>query len=105
VCLGAASQRIEALALYLGGHLLDLPFLLDILAEWKRKERGAFPGIFECFVIIYIVGELSFLQKNFRMVNKMDWVCCPVLTIPRGPFPYITSPRRPFPRIHISQKI
>jgi hypothetical protein len=57
VCLGAASQRIEALSLYLAGHLLDLPFLLDILAEWKRRERGAFPGIFESFIILYITGK------------------------------------------------
>jgi hypothetical protein len=58
VALGAASQRIEALTLYLAGHFLNMPFLLDILADWKHRERGLFPGLFESFVIIYITGKL-----------------------------------------------
>lgn len=41
VLLGAASQRIEYLAL----EFIGTPWLLEILADWKKHERGALPGI------------------------------------------------------------
>jgi hypothetical protein len=74
VCLGAASQRIEALSLYLAGTLLDMPFLLDILADWKRRERGAFPGVFESCVIVYITGK-QFISSNLLMLTRNFCFC------------------------------
>jgi hypothetical protein len=69
--LGAASQRVEALALYLAGHFLDMPFLLEILADWKRRERGAFPGLFESAVIVYIFGEVIITSIEIGWVIKL----------------------------------
>ena len=51
--LGAASQRIEYLAL----EFIGTPWMLEILADWKKHERGAFPGPTECSIILYIISE------------------------------------------------
>ncbi|XP_050498133.1 transient receptor potential protein-like isoform X3 [Diabrotica virgifera virgifera] len=59
--LGAASQRVEILFL----EWFGTDWVQDIVKEWKRKERGAFFGIAECGVILYVVsliwGELRSL--------------------------------------------
>lgn len=53
VLLGAASQRIEYLAL----EFIGTPWLLEVLADWKRHERGAFPGPVECSIMFYIISK------------------------------------------------
>lgn len=53
VLLGAASQRIEYLAL----EFIGTPWLLEVLEDWKRHERGSFPGPTECSIILYIVSK------------------------------------------------
>ncbi|KAG5869514.1 hypothetical protein JTB14_035111 [Gonioctena quinquepunctata] len=50
--LGAASQRIEILAL----EWLGTEWVQNIVREWKRKERGALFGIAECGVIFYVIS-------------------------------------------------
>ncbi|CAH1959080.1 unnamed protein product [Acanthoscelides obtectus] len=59
--LGAASQRIEILAL----EWFGTDWVQDMVKEWKRKERGALFGIAECGVILYVIsliwGELRSL--------------------------------------------
>ncbi|CAH0560770.1 unnamed protein product [Brassicogethes aeneus] len=50
--LGAASQRIEILAL----ELFGTDWVQDMVKEWQRKERGAFFGIAECGVILYVIS-------------------------------------------------
>lgn len=52
VLLGAASQRIEYLAL----EFIGTPWLLDILEDWKKHERGAIPGPTEFCIIIFIIS-------------------------------------------------
>lgn len=52
VLLGAASQRIEYLAL----EFIGTPWLLEILEEWKKHERGAVPGPTECGIMIFIIS-------------------------------------------------
>lgn len=59
--LGAASQRVEFLVLEIIGH----PWLLSILDDWKRHERGALPGFVEFGVIIYIISKNSIFSKKF----------------------------------------
>ena len=54
--LGAASQRIEFLLLEWFGN----DWVLSILAEWKRHERGALPGLAESACMIYIVSKYDF---------------------------------------------
>lgn len=51
--LGAASQRVEILAL----EWFGTAWLQEVIREWKRKERGALFGFAECGVIIYVIGE------------------------------------------------
>lgn len=53
VLLGMASQRIEYLVIELFGNA----WLREILAGWKRKERGCLPGFVESGVILYIISK------------------------------------------------
>lgn len=53
VLLGAASQRVELLFLEMFGN----EFMQDIVKEWKRKERGARPGLAEWGVILYVISK------------------------------------------------
>lgn len=55
--LGGASQRVEVLALEWFGN----EWMREIVAEWKRKERGAGPGLFECGVILYMISMLLYI--------------------------------------------
>lgn len=48
-----ASQRIEYLAIELFGNA----WMREILAEWKRRERGCIPGFVESGVIIYVISK------------------------------------------------
>lgn len=58
--LGAASQRVEYLAL----EFIGTPWLLDVLADWKRHERGALPGPTEFGIIFYIISRLRYDREN-----------------------------------------
>ncbi|XP_035742149.1 transient receptor potential protein-like isoform X2 [Vespa mandarinia] len=51
--LGMASQRIEYLAIELFGNV----WMREILAGWKRRERGCIPGFVESGVIIYVISK------------------------------------------------
>lgn len=51
--LGAASQRFEYLAL----ELIGTPWMLEVLADWKFRERGAIPGPTEAFIIIFVISK------------------------------------------------
>lgn len=58
-----ASQRIEYLVIELFGN----DWLHEILAGWKRRERGCIPGFVETGVIIYVISK----QINaFLKINK-----------------------------------
>ncbi|XP_043464170.1 transient receptor potential protein [Leptopilina heterotoma] len=62
--LGMASQRIEYLVIELFGNA----WLREILAGWKRKERGCLPGFVESGVVLYIIslviGEIRSLWSG-----------------------------------------
>lgn len=47
-----ASQRVEFLVL----EWIGTPWMLALLAEWKRHERGALPGFIEFSVILYVAS-------------------------------------------------
>ncbi|XP_050598746.1 transient receptor potential protein isoform X1 [Bombus affinis] len=62
--LGMASQRIEYLVIELFGNA----WMHEILAGWKRRERGCIPGFVESGVIIYVIslviGEMRSLWSD-----------------------------------------
>ncbi|XP_045478716.1 transient receptor potential protein [Harmonia axyridis] len=62
--LGAASQRVEILFLEIVGN----EWMRGLVQEWKKRERGAWPGLAEYGVIIYVIGiiwgEISALYKD-----------------------------------------
>ncbi|XP_058806874.1 transient receptor potential protein isoform X4 [Phymastichus coffea] len=64
VLLGAASQRIEYLAI----ELFGTEWMREVLAGWKRRERGCLPGLVESGVVIYVisivVGEVRSLWSD-----------------------------------------
>lgn len=65
--LGAASQRIEYLAI----ELFGTPWLKEILAGWKRRERGSLPGMVESGVILYVISNGILLLKFLKLkMNK-----------------------------------
>ncbi|XP_072746647.1 transient receptor potential protein isoform X2 [Anoplolepis gracilipes] len=59
--LGMASQKVEYLLIELFGN----EWMRQILAGWKKRERGCFPGFVETGVVIYvislIIGEIKSL--------------------------------------------
>ncbi|EEB10642.1 transient receptor potential protein, putative [Pediculus humanus corporis] len=52
--LGLASQRAENTFLEL--LAMEIEWLHDVLAEWKRKERGSWPGVVESALYLYIIS-------------------------------------------------
>ncbi|XP_058063858.1 transient receptor potential protein isoform X2 [Anopheles bellator] len=68
--LGGASQRVEYLAIEWFGP----DWAQDILAEWKRKERGSLPGLFECLVILYIISLIWHEMKSLWNDGLMEYV-------------------------------
>uniref|UniRef100_A0A182KCS2 Transient receptor ion channel domain-containing protein n=1 Tax=Anopheles christyi TaxID=43041 RepID=A0A182KCS2_9DIPT len=68
--LGGASQRVEYLAIEWFGP----DWAQDILAEWKRKERGSLPGMFECLVILYIISLIWHEMKSLWNDGLMEYV-------------------------------
>ncbi|XP_050457755.1 transient receptor potential protein [Cataglyphis hispanica] len=62
--LGMASQRVEYLLIELFGNA----WMREILAGWKKRERGCIPGFVETGVVIYvislIVGEIRSLWAD-----------------------------------------
>lgn len=50
--LGCASQRIEFLLL----EWFGTESMREMVQEWKRKERGATPGLAECGVALYVIS-------------------------------------------------
>ncbi|GAB0092353.1 Transient receptor potential protein [Sergentomyia squamirostris] len=68
--LGLASQRVEYLIL----ELIGTPWLLSLLDEWKKHERGAVPGFIEFFVIIYIMSLIYGEMKALWQGGLMDYV-------------------------------
>ncbi|XP_055637159.1 transient receptor potential protein [Toxorhynchites rutilus septentrionalis] len=68
--LGAASQRIE----YLVMEWFGPDWLQEILKEWKRKERGSFPGMFECMVMLYIISLIWHEMKSLWNDGLLDYI-------------------------------
>nr|XP_003705368.1 PREDICTED: transient receptor potential protein [Megachile rotundata] len=68
--LGMASQRIEYLAIELFGNA----WLLDILAEWKRRERGCIPGFVESGVIIYVISLVTGEMRSLWSDGLLEYI-------------------------------
>ncbi|KAI4463488.1 transient receptor potential channel [Holotrichia oblita] len=70
--LGAASQRVEILVL----EWFGTESVQEMVREWKRKERGAGPGLAECGVILYVAsliwGEMRTLWDGGIMEYISD---------------------------------
>jgi transient receptor potential cation channel subfamily C len=64
--LGAASQRIEFLLLEWFGNA----WIQELLADWKRRERGSLPGIVETGLIFYICSTFYFIYFIYSNSNK-----------------------------------
>ena len=56
-----ASQRIELMIM----EFITIPWIQSLVQELKEKERGAFPGLAETGVIIYVISNF-FLKKKHR---------------------------------------
>lgn len=60
VLLGMASQRIEYLLIELFGNA----WMREILAGWKKRERGCIPGFVETGVVIYVISKHGYINCN-----------------------------------------
>lgn len=53
VLLGAASLRIVQIMF----ELIAFPWMLAMLEDWRKHERGSLPGPIELGIIMYISSE------------------------------------------------
>ncbi|KAG8312007.1 hypothetical protein J6590_031470 [Homalodisca vitripennis] len=68
--LGGASQRIEFLAI----EYLGTDWMKEILAEWKRKERGALPGLVESSVILFVISIIWNEARSLWSDGLLEYV-------------------------------
>ncbi|XP_050299410.1 transient receptor potential protein isoform X2 [Anthonomus grandis grandis] len=68
--LGAASQRVEVLAL----EWFGTDWMQDMVKEWKRKERGALFGLAECGVILYVISLIWSEMKSLWSDGIMEYI-------------------------------
>ncbi|KAL0852615.1 hypothetical protein ABMA27_016897 [Loxostege sticticalis] len=68
--LGMASQRIEYLVIELFGNA----WMREILAGWKRRERGCIPGFVESGVIIYIISLITGEIRSLWADGLLEYV-------------------------------
>ncbi|KAK9680093.1 Ankyrin repeats (3 copies) [Popillia japonica] len=68
--LGAASQRVEVLLL----EWFGTESIQEMVREWKRKERGAGPGLAECGVILYVISLIWGEMKSLWDGGIMEYI-------------------------------
>ncbi|KAF2355082.1 Transient receptor potential channel, partial [Trinorchestia longiramus] len=78
--LTLASQRFE----YLVIEMLGNEWLLSVLADWRRRERGSMPGPIELLIIFYVFGLIwtevkalwtdGLLEYLHDLMNIVDFV-------------------------------
>ncbi|XP_034190948.1 transient receptor potential [Osmia lignaria lignaria] len=68
--LGMASQRIEYLAIELFGNA----WLQEILADWKRRERGCIPGFVESGVTIYVISLVTGEMRSLWSDGLLEYI-------------------------------
>ncbi|OAD53838.1 Transient receptor potential protein [Eufriesea mexicana] len=68
--LGMASQRIEYLVIELFGNA----WMHEILAGWKRRERGCIPGFVECGVVIYVISLVTGEMRSLWSDGLLEYV-------------------------------
>lgn len=55
VLLGAASQRVEVVVL----EWFGTKWMLEVVEEWRRKERGGVLGFAEYGVVLFVSSKYS----------------------------------------------
>ena len=65
-----ASQRIEYLAIELFGNA----WLQEILADWKRRERGCIPGFVESGVTIYVISLVTGEMRSLWSDGLLEYI-------------------------------
>ncbi|XP_044594213.1 transient receptor potential protein [Cotesia glomerata] len=68
--LGMASQRVEYLAI----ELFGTAWMREILAGWKKHERGSIPGFVESGVIIYIISLVTAEIRSLWADGLLEYV-------------------------------
>lgn len=61
-----ASQRIEYLIIELFGN----EWMREVLAGWKKRERGCIPGFVETGVVIYVISNEEYRTYYINMFPK-----------------------------------
>lgn len=72
--LGAASQRIEFLALEILASQNPSWGIQKMLDEWKKHERGALPGIAESACMVYIIALIWGEIRSLYSDGLLDYV-------------------------------
>ena len=57
--LGAASLRVVQIMF----ELIAFPWMIEMLADWRKHERGSLPGPIELGIITYIGSKFKLLNK------------------------------------------
>uniref|UniRef100_A0A146KZM0 Transient receptor potential protein n=6 Tax=Lygus hesperus TaxID=30085 RepID=A0A146KZM0_LYGHE len=88
--LGAASQRVETLAL----EWFGTEWMRELVKEWQRRERGSIPGLVESMIILFVIsliwnevralfkdGLLEYISDLWNIVDFITfffyaiWIC------------------------------
>lgn len=78
VLLALASQRLEYLVIEWFGP----DWMQEILADWKRRERGALPGIVEFGVVFYVFS--AYYLKSISHYSSATKATVKIKTSPIG---------------------
>ncbi|XP_065347171.1 transient receptor potential protein-like [Cloeon dipterum] len=72
--LGAASQRVEVLAMEWIAYAFDSQWMQDILTDWARRERGSIPGFVEFGCIIYVTSLVAWEIRSLWADGIIDYI-------------------------------
>nr|XP_040566985.1 LOW QUALITY PROTEIN: transient receptor potential protein-like [Lepeophtheirus salmonis] len=73
--LAAASQRFERLTLKFIGTHFEMQFLLDIVDDWVKHERGSLPSPIECVIIFWVFALIWKEIKEIYEDGLLEYIC------------------------------
>ncbi|XP_055381009.1 transient receptor potential protein [Condylostylus longicornis] len=69
--LGASSLRMIPIMF----ELMGFPWMLSILEDWKKHERGSLPGPIELAIIMYITSLIFGELKTLYNEGLLEYIC------------------------------
>lgn len=58
-------------------EFLAFPWMLEMLDDWRKHERGSLPGPIELAIIIYVTSKMSFFYDPNLLNREINFVKLP----------------------------